>query len=232
MRSPATIGAFFDLDGLILDTEPLQLLATNRALASIGVQIAPEDWAQYVGSPTIVNLRRIVAETGSDADVDELERLKDVAYMGACAERLPVRPGVADLVRAVHEDGFRLALVTSSVFADADALLARVGLRHLFNVVVSGDRVRTGKPAPDPYLTACRETRIPASRCVALEDSRNGVLSAVSAGLVCVAVPNSFTRSQDLADAHLVVDGFECLTTRRLRMLVDRATPPTATYER
>jgi HAD superfamily hydrolase (TIGR01509 family) len=222
MRHAHEIGAFFDLDGLILDTEPLQLLATNHALASIDLQIPAEDWGQYVGSPTIVNLRRIVAASGAHADINELERLKDVAYMQACAEQLSVRPGVTDLLQALHEDGFVLALVTSSVFADAVTLLARVGLRELFEVVISGDRVRAGKPAPEPYLAACRETSMPAERCVALEDSRNGVLSAVKAGLACVAVPNSFTRRQNLTEANLIVDGFEALTARRLRTITGR----------
>lgn len=215
-----TAGAFFDLDGLILDSEPLQLLATNHALASIGVEISVEEWGNYVGSPTIVNLRRIVENAGADVDVHELERIKNSAYELACATQLEVRPGADRLVRSLEDKGLLLALVTSSTLADAERLTAQVGVREHFEVIISSDDVSRGKPAPDPYLAACEATGLNPRHCIAIEDSRNGVLSAVAAGLTCVAVPNRFTRQQDLTAADLIVDDFEALDAEVLRRLV------------
>jgi HAD superfamily hydrolase (TIGR01509 family) len=106
----------------------------------------------------------------------------------AAAGRVIVRPGARELLAEVAAAGIAHALVTSSQRAFAAAVLASTGLR--FPVVVTGDDVTAHKPDPQPYLLAARLLGVDPGRCVALEDSPNGVASAAAAGCLVIAVPS------------------------------------------
>ena len=130
--------------------------------------------------------------------------------------RARLRPGVERLIEEANSRGLRLALVTSSSIANAEALIIanlEVAGLDLFDCIVGGDAVANRKPAPDIYRMALDRLQLPARACVAFEDSRNGLLAATAAGLRAVVTPSTFTAGDDFTGAFALIshlgDAFE-----------------------
>lgn len=126
---------------------------------------------------------------------------------------LPVVPGAGEAVRRLADDGYRLAVASSSNRELIDAVLRRLELAALFEATVSSEEVGRGKPAPDVYLEAARRLDVPASRCAAVEDSASGIRAAREAGMRVIAYPNRhYPPAADvLASADLVIDSLDAL---------------------
>jgi len=126
---------------------------------------------------------------------------------------LPVVPGAGETVRRLADDGYRLAVASSSNRELIDAVLRRLELAALFEATVSSEEVGRGKPAPDVYLEAARRLDVPASRCAAVEDSASGIRAAREAGMRVIAYPNRhYPPAADvLASADVVIDSLDAL---------------------
>jgi len=183
----------FDMDGLLVDTEPLWLETETEVMARLGASWHEEDQQALLGG----SMARTVAYLLSKARLhpDELPSPETIArwmldgmLVRAAAGRVVVQPGARELLAEVAASGVPYALVTSSEREFAVAVLAATGFR--FPVMVTGDDVATHKPDPEPYLLAAKLLGADPARCVALEDSPNGVASAEAAGCLVVAVPS------------------------------------------
>jgi HAD superfamily hydrolase (TIGR01509 family) len=183
----------FDMDGLLVDTEPLWLETETEVMARLGAQWREEDQQALLGG----SMARTVAYLLSKARLhpDELPSPETIArwmldgmLVRAAAGRVVVQPGARELLSEVASAGVPYALVTSSEREFARAVLTATGFR--FPLVVTGDDVTAHKPDPEPYLLAAKLLGVDPARCVALEDSPNGVASAEAAGCLVVAVPS------------------------------------------
>lgn len=211
----------FDVDGTLADTEhDGHRPAFNAAFREAGL---PWEWdTRLYGELLAVTggkerIRHYVAtrqpEFGRRADFDDriaaLHRAK-TRHFGALlrAGGLPARPGVVRLIRELAEQKVRLAVATTTSPENVDALLA-TSLRELprdtFEVVGAGDVVPAKKPAPDIYAWVLAKLNLPASACLAIEDSLNGVLAARGAGLPVVVTPSAYTAGEDFAGSAAVV---------------------------
>jgi HAD superfamily hydrolase (TIGR01509 family) len=210
----------FDLDGVLVDSEDLWDEA-RRAVAAAAGGVWPDgatEAMQGMSSPEWAGyLRREAHVELSEAEIVEAVLAKLLARL---AEHLPVLPGA---VQAVERLGRRwpLALASSANREVIDAVLAGTALRAAFAATVSSEEVRRGKPAPDVYLEAARRLGQPASQCVAIEDSANGIRSGVAAGMHVVAVPNRRFPPPDavLSTAQLVLPCLDALTVEALERL-------------
>jgi HAD superfamily hydrolase (TIGR01509 family) len=123
-----------------------------------------------------------------------------------------LRPGIRKLIADAKAKGYRLAIATTTTPANVDALLtATFGDEghDLFEVICAGDSVPNKKPAPDVYLLALEKLGLPAEQCLAIEDSRNGLLSSHAAGIATIVTPGIYTHDQDFTEAVLVIDKLE-----------------------
>ncbi len=183
-----TAGVLFDLDGLLVDTEPLWLQAETAVMARLGASWTREDQVKLLGG----NLRRTVRYLLAKATIPAPPEVVGEWLMADVTERarrgVPVRPGARELLAAVVAAGLPHALVTSSERRFADMVLTATGMR--FDVLVCAQDVSAGKPAPEPYLLAAKLVGVDPGRCFALEDSANGVASAEAAGCRVIAVPS------------------------------------------
>ena len=217
----------FDVDGTLADTErDGHRPAFNAAFAEAGL-----DWHWSValyGELLAVTggkerMRHYLAQYRPEfepdrhayADLDSLiahlHRRKTEHYVARLEKGgIPLRTGVLRLLREARAAGVRLAIATTTTPENVTALLAAVpqpGLVDWFEVIAAGDVVREKKPAPDIFELALAQLNLPASACVAIEDSENGVRSALGAGLEALLVTtSSYTEQQDFAGAPLVVD--------------------------
>ncbi|MFI5556786.1 HAD-IA family hydrolase [Streptomyces sp. NPDC051738] len=175
----------FDMDGTLVDTERLWWEAVELVA---GRALTEADEADVLGRPVEHTAAWLAAATGAQADVlaDELHR----EFTDRVRAGIVPRPGALDLLDALAREGVPTALVTASPRAVADTVLAALGGASRFAVSVTADDTEHTKPAPDPYLAACRVLGVDPSRCVAVEDTETGVASAEAAGCTVLAVPS------------------------------------------
>lgn len=180
-----------DMDGLVLDTEPLYKLAWQQALAELGHSL---DDAAYL---------RFVGRTTADCESDLASLLDEQFPLHVFRRRWPVlwrafahefgiarKAGLPEFLSFVRDQGLPIALATSSDCTYTEFSLGKAGLEGAFDVVVTGDQVRQPKPAPDIYLEAALRLGVEPRNCIALEDSEAGILAASRAGMVSLLVPD------------------------------------------
>jgi HAD superfamily hydrolase (TIGR01509 family) len=179
----------FDMDGLLIDSERLWLEVEEEVVAWLGGTWSTEDQQRMLGGSLDKAVRYMLELTGADVPPAEVGRrmLDGMAErLGAC---VPLLPGAKELLAEVRAAGVPAALVSSSHRRLLEPVLDAVGREH-FAVTVAGDEVARTKPDPEPYLTATARLGVEPRRCVALEDSPNGLAAAEAAGCVTVAVPS------------------------------------------
>lgn len=201
----------FDMDGVLVDSEPLHFRATQAALGTRGTSYSERDNRAFFGATDVELLRvlRILFDLPQPtAALVEAKTAHLIALIRAEARPLPGVPGVPLWLR---NSGLRLALASSSRRPVIQAVLETVGLDGAFDAVVSGDEVARGKPAPDGFLMAARRLGVEPDRCLVVEDSRNGVLAGKAAGMVVAAVPCPATSHEDFSAADLVLPSLEAL---------------------
>ena len=186
--SPAT-AVLFDMDGLLVDSEPVWFEVEAAAVEALGGTWAPEHQAALIGGTIDASCRYMIEHTGADISVDDLSDQLIGEMVRRFRAELPIHAGALELVDAVRAAGVLTGLVSSSYRVLVDAALDRLG-RHRFDVSVAGDEVGRGKPDPEPYRTACEQLGMAPESTVVLEDAISGVLSAEAAGCVVVAVPS------------------------------------------
>jgi HAD superfamily hydrolase (TIGR01509 family) len=203
----------FDLDGVLLDSEELWDRARREVVAQHGGRwhdgataamqgMSSVEWAAYLHDTLAVNL-----------PTDEIVDLVVDDLLDRYRARLPLLPGAIDAVRRVGPR-WPLGLASSSNRVVIDAVLRMAKLDGAFAATVSSEEVPNGKPAPDVYFEAARRLHQDPRSCAAVEDSTNGIRSALAAGLHVIAVPNrTYPPSEDvLAEAAVVLDGLDELT--------------------
>ena len=211
--------AVFDMDGLLIDSEPFWWEAEQFAFAEVGVRLVDADCMQTMG----LRVDAVVAHWAARRP-----------WQGVSAERVAERivQRVIERVRTRGEEmagaswalslceglGLRLALASSSAPEIIDAVLDRLGFAGRFEVVRSAAHEARGKPHPDVYLSACAGLGLPPADCVAFEDSPSGVRAARAAGLHCIAVPAHHLPGADLVAslADVVLPSLEALAVSHL----------------
>jgi HAD superfamily hydrolase (TIGR01509 family) len=188
----------FDMDGLLLDSEPLYRVTWQTAAAEMGCPIDNALYAQFVGRGND-EAERLLAERFGDAlAIDEFrvrwrrdfdERLEQ--------EPLPRKPGAIELLDLLDERGIAKGLATSSPREIAQRCLGDLALR--FTAIAFGDEVEHSKPAPDLFLLAAQRLGIAPSRCLVLEDSEAGVRAARAAGMDVIMVPDLIPPTEEIA---------------------------------
>jgi len=193
----------FDFDGLIVDTEMPEFLAWQSVYARRGLVFPLASWLQNVGRND-GPFDPLGPFRGGDADAVRAEWRAEHASLEP-AFLVPL-PGVVPLLDAVRGLGWRTAIASSSRHERVAGLVARLGLTARFDAIAAGDEVASAKPAPDVYLLAARRLDVPPDACTALEDSETGARAAKAAGMLCIAVPSTLTRSLDFSHADVVLD--------------------------
>jgi HAD superfamily hydrolase (TIGR01509 family) len=179
----------FDMDGLLVDTEPLWLETETEVMARLGATWTQADQEALLGGSADRTIRYLLGKATRPASPRAVaEWIMDGMLDRVRAGRVVMRPGAPELLAEVAAAGVPYALVTSSERRFAEAVLAVTGMT--FPVTVFGDDVTATKPDPEPYLLAAKLLDVDPERCVALEDSPNGVASAGAAGCRVVAVPS------------------------------------------
>ncbi len=179
----------FDMDGLLIDSEPLWFEVESEVMAHLGGQWDPADQRALVGGSLDRTVDYLLSRATRAVPRDEIGRWLVDGMTALLRERgVPVLPGVRELLAEVTDAGMRSALVTSSERQIMEAAIPKIGMN--FGATVCAEDVRHAKPSAEPYLRAAELLGAAPECCVALEDSPNGVAAAEAAGCMVIAVPS------------------------------------------
>lgn len=193
---------FWDNDGVLMETEHLYYQANAEALAQAGVELDLEEFRR-------ISLRlgeSVLALADGIGDAGVLRRVRDDIYYRLLGEESRVYPGVRETLERLH-GRLPMAIVTSCRRDNFLQMHRESGLLGYFDFVLTREDYRTSKPDPEPYLTACARAGFSPGRCLAVEDSERGVVSASRAGLAVAAIPGDLNRGGDFSPARWLLDG-------------------------
>jgi len=204
----------FDMDGVIIDSEPLHEEAKRRAFAKYDLVVPDEVYEQFKGK-TDRDVLQYAAETYGDGsiDVSALIADKQAAYANI-VDTLQLIPRADTFIQKLAQQDIPLALTTSATARNQKRAFDIFGLHPYFKTIVTADDITHAKPHPQPYIKTVEKLGIDARTCLVIEDSYNGVLSAEAAGCMVVGITTSFDASAlKKAGAHHIVDTFAELET-------------------
>jgi len=199
-----------DLDGLLVDSEPLHLEAWKKVAEKEGWDVTEEELKIYIGKSNRTVAEDIKANTNISKNVEQLIEEKEKIYL-SLLKRLKLMPAVKEFLQKLRRNHLRLAAVSSTSKTEAYQSLQITGIFSQFDVIVTGSDVKNVKPAPDLYLLAAKKLNVAAGECIALEDSETGLASAKSAGIFCIAVPSQYAQNQNFSKADLKIESIETL---------------------
>ncbi|HEY1678431.1 MAG TPA: HAD family phosphatase [Candidatus Sulfotelmatobacter sp.] len=211
LRLPVAL--IFDLDGVLVDSEPLHRRAKEQALAEIGIAVPESVYDELKGRPDEIGLREIVEKKGVPEKFPQLIERKSQLYR-AIHHELQEVAGAAAFIRWARTH-FRIALATSSTPYNRGVAFGVLGVGNLFESVVDSGRHQRPKPDPEVFQVAMRDLRLGPADCWIIEDSVNGLRAAKSAGCLAVGITTTFSAEiLKSAGADIVVESFAKL--RRL----------------
>lgn len=187
----------FDMDGVLVDSEPFILEAATRMFAERGLTVQPEDFKPFVGAGENRFVGGPAEKYGFPLDIESAKARTYAIYDAITRGRLTPLPGAVEFIASARADGYRLAVASS-----ADRIKININLREIgvpadtFDAIVSGEDVVNKKPAPDIFLAAAARLGVPPVDCIVVEDAVNGVAAAKAAGMRCLALTTSFTPEQ------------------------------------
>ena len=196
----------FDMDGVLTDSEPLINAAAVAMFKEKGLVVQPEDFLPFIGAGEDRYIGGVAEKYQFLLDLPKAKDRTYEIYLKLVPLQLEAFPGACDLVHACRQSGLLVAVASSADQIKVEANLNKIGLPLAFwNVVVTGERVKHKKPAPDIFLRAAQHLGVDPAACVVVEDAVNGIQAAKAAGMRCIAVAHSFP-AEHLREADLVRD--------------------------
>jgi HAD superfamily hydrolase (TIGR01509 family) len=218
-NSLAIEAVVFDMDGLMLDTEPLYKVAWQSGCNELGYDLDDVTYSTLVGRPTSACEQVLLQTFGPDFPLGLFrERWPVIWREKAASSGIQLKPGLLPLLAFLQRRGIPVAVATSSEAYFTEFSLSRAGLSDRFHTIVTGDQIERGKPAPDIYLAAAAKLGVAPERCIALEDSEAGAVAACAAAMITLLIPDWVPPSPaarraateifpSLAEAHAFIEG-------------------------
>ena len=211
----------FDMDGVIVDSEIHWKTTEGYFLQSLIPTWNINDQDKILGLG-VHDLYALLASTYQLQKTKEqfLELYQEMANV-IYGQKVSLIEGFTELLSVLHANHIPVALASSSPWTWINIMLERFNLRESFQAIVSADELEgEGKPSPAIYLLTAKQLGVSPTRCIAIEDSKNGVLSAKNAGMYCIGFRNGFNDEQDLSRADMIIQHFAELDWQTLRQLL------------
>ncbi|MBF6608292.1 MAG: HAD family hydrolase [Flavobacterium sp.] len=201
----------FDMDGVIVDTEPLHKFAYYAHFDELGIVVSDEMYATFTGNSTRNVFQKLKSTFAIEAEVEDLIQRKRTIFNDAfdTSEILCLLPGVKDLIVDLNQNDMQLILASSASKGTIARVFNRFELTRYFSHIVSGEDFPKSKPDPAIFIHAARLSGDGFDECVVIEDSTNGVKAAKAAGLACIGYKSEHTKFQDISDADWIISSFD-----------------------
>lgn len=200
----------FDMDGVIIDSEPLHAKAVIIVCKKFGITVDKKYCYRFIGTTNRSMFETICKDFNLDANIDDMlkedELVKEKLYK---EEGFTPVPFVIEFIKNLYENNIILAIASSSDIYSIKNVVKQFGIEKYFTKLISGTTVKNSKPAPDIFLKAIDELGINNDECIIIEDSMNGVLAANSANIPSIGFINPNSGKQDLSKASILIESFE-----------------------
>lgn len=208
----------FDMDGVIIDSEPIHMQIERELFDELGLDISEKEHQNYVGASSIELWSAMVKKESLKISPEKLVDIKEERYLNHLKTASELKPldGVMDVIVHLHKAEKRLAVASSATRLEIEYILKKLQLRSYFSCVVSGAELERSKPDPQIFLTVSSITKTPPEQCCVIEDSRNGVEAAKSAGMNCIGFKNPNSGNQDLSNSDVILYNFNCDEVKKI----------------
>jgi beta-phosphoglucomutase len=223
MNQPPFQAVIFDMDGVLVNTEPHHMIIEKRLIAGLGLNISEEEHRSYLGKSSDRMWSEIINKYNLYFDARDLAKRNSeeiIRYFSGQVE-IGIMRGIEGVLEELSEKGIPMALASSSDPGTIDLILSKTGLGKYFLYKVSCNSVGRSKPDPDIYLYAAGVLSVRPEECIVIEDSYNGIKAAKSAGMYCIAYEGGIpdTTDQSLADDFIADFSQLPVILRRLQIL-------------
>lgn len=209
MKFPEMKAVIFDMDGVLVDSEPLHLIAFQEFFKRFEIKYSAEDNREFLGRKDIAIAEVLIGRHKLGMTPAALVEAKEEILSRLLLESAQPRPGVHNTLAALSGLSVPMAVASSATMPTIDLVTHTLNIRKHFANLTSGDEVVHGKPAPDVYLLAAKRLGVAPDKCLVVEDTINGIKAAKSAGMFCVAIPCEATAHQDHSQADLRLTSLE-----------------------
>lgn len=200
----------FDMDGVIIDSEPIHFQVDIETMKHLGCNMSKKELEKYVGTTNEYMLTDIKKNYNIKESIEEITDYKMKLTKRKIIESdLEPIEGIKELLVNLKENNIPAAIASSSPIDFINIVVEKFKIRDYFQYIVSGEEVVNGKPAPDIYIKTAKKLGFDPKDCTVIEDSKNGVQAAKSAGMKCIGFANVNSGNQDLSKADIIVDSIK-----------------------
>ena len=210
----------YDVDGTMVNSEPLHVSAWDEALKASGKELShlSDNFIKTMaGKKPIVIAAGMVEELQLLISAEKLLELKSSLFLEKARTSLEEMPGAVESIRRFKDAGYKLAIGTSLDRELLDIILKSLNVSDFFNVIVTGDQIKNGKPHPETYLTVSKKLELAPDKLVVFEDAQSGIQSAKAAGTLCIAIENKNAVVQDTHEADITVPSLNDITIEMIK---------------
>jgi HAD superfamily hydrolase (TIGR01509 family) len=204
----------FDMDGVIVDTEPVHSYAYFQHFAELNIAVSKEMFTSFMGNSTRNTFQKLKELFPIDDEVEDLIQRKRTLFNDAfdSKEDLVLLEGVENLIKDLHKNGMQLIVASSASKVTIERVFKRFNLHQYFSHIVSGEDFPNSKPHPAIFEYAASLSIAAKENCIVIEDSTNGVIAAKAAGIFCIGYNSIHSKLQDLTTADIVINHFDELS--------------------
>lgn len=197
----------FDMDGLMIDSEPLNFKAWKSVFETYSINLKEDEFNQrYVGISDKEGTEDMVTRYKLSISAAELSQVKRSIYKQFLQTQLVPKPGLINLLINLQKKEYKTAIGSGSSLEEIQMVVKKLDIFHLINTFVSAEEVSKGKPAPDIYLEVAKRLKVNPNECLVLEDAAPGVKAAKAAGMMCFAIPSRETKGHDFSLADKILN--------------------------
>lgn len=200
----------FDMDGVIVDTEPVHHYAYQQHFNQLDIDVSPEMYASFTGNSTQNVFQKLKNHFSLPQEINDLVNTKRDLFNAAFDQKedLTLLEGVEDLIRSFYNQNIQLIVASSSAKVTIDRIFRRFDLHRYFSHIVSGEDFPNSKPHPAIFEHAVLLSKTPKENCIVIEDSTNGIIAAKAAGIYCIGYDSINSKLQDYSKADMVINDF------------------------
>ena len=208
----------FDMDGVLVDSEPIHMEILNEFLTKLNVSISLEYYFSLVGMGGLLIWEKLKRDYNLDGDPNNLYvSHKKYFHSVIKSKHIPPVKGIKTLLNQLKGEEYSISLGSSSPIKLIEHSIHLIGIQDYFDHLVSSEHVKNGKPFPDIFLRIAELYDVEPSKFTVIEDSHNGVIAAKAAGMKCIGFRNPNSGNQNLSKADLIIDHFSELSDKVLK---------------
>ncbi|MCL5128416.1 HAD family phosphatase [Algibacter sp. L4_22] len=206
--------AIFDMDGVIINSEPLHHAAYHKMFSDVGANMTSELYESFTGQSTLNVCKQVKDHFNLNESPETLVAIKrkHYEYIFENDKDFDLIDGVLDLIKNYHANGLTLVLASSASMPSIERIFKRFDLNPYFKAKLSGADLKASKPHPEIFIKAADASGFKTSECIVIEDSTNGITAANGANIFCVGYDSVHSKNQDYSNANLKIKDFTAIT--------------------